>query len=154
MKFDFLDRLFEGLENGKKEDINEDNIDYTKELLGYIKEAYDEGYEFKSKYDRLDNSDTYPITQGEAFRIADENQNLKTDFCRNDYRRITYLSLNNCKANLVNKNDEKYWHIQITDGDISWKDEDTFCDGFLIDEDLKKLQCLVNVNTGEYIYLE
>lgn len=104
-------------------------------------------------YDKLDASDEYPISKFKAFKIANENPNLRADFCRNDERKISYLSFKDCEIKLKNYNNDSYWHIQITKGDISWIEyEDDFYDGVLDADDCKKLQCLVNVNTGEYLY--
>lgn len=46
------------------------------------------------EYDKrqLDEKYNYPILRSEAFKIANRNQNLKSDFCRNDKRDISYLS--------------------------------------------------------------
>lgn len=117
---------------------------------------------FISPIEKLDKTNIYPISQYQAFQIANENQNLKTDYYRNSDKRITYLDFTNCKVKLVTKSKKKYWHIRITAGKVSWVefDEDNidefpepiFCDGFLIKKDFKKLQCLIDVNTGEYIY--
>lgn len=94
-----------------------------------------------------------PISEKDAFMIANLDENLKTDFCKNDNRNISYINFNNYNIDQITYNNELHWHIEITKGDISWIDDyETFSDGFLVDEDLKKLQCLININTGKYLY--
>lgn len=115
--------------------------------------------------EKLDKSHEYPISKYEAFQIANQNGNLKTDFYKHTSERITYLYFSNCKIDLLKRNNKKYWHIKITDGDMSWitskEDDDadvfsnlTFCDGTFSKEDFDKLQCLVDVETGKYIYFQ
>lgn len=117
---------------------------------------------FIDPIEKLNKNSKYPISEYQAFQIANENQNLKTDYYRNSDKKITYLDFTNCNVKLVTKSKKKYWHIKITDGKVSWIEfnekntdeftEPIFCDGFLIKKDFKKLQCLIDVNTGEYIY--
>lgn len=112
--------------------------------------------------DKLDKSHEYTISKYEAFQIANQNGNLKTDFCKNTFENITYLYFSNCTVDLLKANDKKYWHVKITDGKMSWvtSEEDeadefsnlTFCDGTFSKEDFEKLQCLIDVETGEYTY--
>lgn len=51
-----------------------------------------------------------------------------------------------------------FWHVEILSGEISgMKSTDTYdeCwDGVFSKNDLKLLQCYIDVNTGEYYYLE
>lgn len=145
--------------NSKNEDENDDDYNYGKKsytelLLDLINTPNEDGSKFKfvSKYDKLDDSDRFPISQRKAFKIAEADQNLKTDFYKKDKRHITYLSFDDFYVDLVERNGEKYWLVQITEGDISWIDGDTCCDGWLGKDDCSKLQCLVNANTGEYKY--
>lgn len=119
---------------------------------------------FINPIEKLNKKNKYPISEYQAFQIANENQNLKSDYCRNTYEKITYLNFTNCTIKLLTKNKKKYWHIKITGGKKSWIDfneennkkftETIFYDGFLIEEDFKKLQCLIDVNTGEYTYYD
>lgn len=112
--------------------------------------------------EKLDKTNTYPISQYEAFQIANKNCNLKTDFYRNTLKNISYLYFSNCDVDLKTINDKKYWQIKITDGEISWleyNEDETdsfnapiFCDGYFGEDDFEKLQCLVDVETGEYTY--
>lgn len=53
---------------------------------------------------------------------------------------------------VVTLNEKKYFQIQIIKGDISWMENSTFYDGWLYEDDLDLLRCLIDVNTGEYIY--
>ena len=148
-----IDKIMEeyGLKINLDDDCYEDSCD-----------SYDSCDLFIDPIEKLNKNSKYPISEYQAFQIANENQNLKTDYYRNSDKRITYLNFTNCKIKLLTKSKKKYWHIKITEGKVSWIDYDEentdefpepiFCDGFLIKEDFKKLQCLIDVNTGEYIY--
>lgn len=112
---------------------------------------------FVDKIEQLPKESEFPISQYQAFKIAERNENLKSDFFRNADEYISYLDFTDCKIELLKLNDKQYWHIKITNGDVSsiYTDEfgnSTFTDGTFGEESLKKLQCLVDVNTGEYIY--
>lgn len=139
--FNFLDSIFsDRLIKKWAEDVEKSKKEEPQEI------------EFNS-ITKTDNSIQYPISQHTAFVIANQDQNLKTDFCKNDNRHISYLNFNDYNIKQINYNNEPHWHIEITKGDISWIDDyETLSDGFLIEEDLKKLQCLVNINTGKYKY--
>lgn len=95
----------------------------------------------------------YNISKEEAFNIASESRNLKTDFVKNSNRKnVTFLTFGDKEIKLVNIKNKKYWQIQILDGEISQMYNDTFFDGFIKKEETKYLRCLVDANTGEYIY--
>ncbi len=95
----------------------------------------------------------YNISKEEAFNIASENRNLKTDFVKNSNRKnVTFLTFGDKEIKLVNIKNKKYWQIQILDGEISQMYNDSFFDGFIKKEETKYLRCLVDANTGEYIY--
>lgn len=114
---------------------------------------------FVSKIDKLDKTSEYPISPYQAFKIAEQNNNLKSDYFRNTCKYISYLDFSNCKVDLVDgDNGRKYWFVKITEGEfssISTSEDDSstiFSDGKLGNDDFKLLQCLIDVNTGEYIY--
>lgn len=112
-----------------------------------------------NKIDKLDKVSKYPISPYEAFKIAEHSNNLKSDYFRNANKYISYLDFSNCEVNLIDDtNGKKYWHVKITEGEfssISTSEDDystTFSDGYLDENDFKMLQCLIDVNTGEYIF--
>ncbi len=115
---------------------------------------------FTNKIELLKKNSIYPISPYQAFKIAEENHNLKSDYFRNADKFISYLDFTDCKIDLVDgSNENKYWLIQVTEGkfsSISSSDDDdlttTYIDGFLTKKDFKLLRCLIDVNTGEYIY--
>ena len=99
----------------------------------------------------------FPIKRSMAIEISKKNNTLKTDFCMNSDREgISYLSFNDYKTDLVTLNNKKYWQFQVYSGDISWisneKNETIYNDGWLSDNDLNFLRCLVDTETGNYIY--
>ena len=100
----------------------------------------------------------YPISQKQAFLIANHNENLKTDFCRNKRGNITYLFFEKARVRPVELLGQMFWHVQILSGEISGMkvtdQYDYHWDGVFSKRDLKLLQCYIDVNTGEYFYLE
>lgn len=120
-------------------------------------EIFDFDTLFVNKIEQLPKESEFPISQYRAFKIAEQNENLKSDFFRNADKYISYLDFTDCKIELLKLNDKQYWYIKITDGEVSsiYTDEfgnSTFADGTFGEESLKMLQCLVDVNSGEYIY--
>ena len=99
----------------------------------------------------------FPILRSKALEIANRDENLKTDYCRNTSRgNISYICFTDKKIEVVEIENKKYWQIQILSGDVSGMEvnrkESYNWDGWLGDKDLNLLRCLVDVETGEYIY--
>ncbi len=119
-------------------------------------EVEDEEDFFEDNMQEKDKEYDFPILRSEAIKIANENENLKTDFCRQYKRNITYLSFRKKKMDLIEKDGKKYWQIQVLYGEISGINQksygEEYWDGFLLKRDLEKLRCLIDVETGEYIY--
>lgn len=114
-----------------------------------------------SWWDLKENDDTtYPISKTTAVDIASENQNLKSDFVRNTsfYKSISWLSFNTFHIKLVEVDGRKFWNIQVCNADISTmyynhENGSTYHgDGWVRETELAKLSCLIDVQTGEYIY--
>ena len=132
---------------GDKDDEEDmDDIDdYIEEGDFYWGEDADENYGF-------------PISKGTAYEIATRNINLKSDFCRAKKYLYTYLGFKKTKIDLIELDNKKYWQIQVLAGDTAGSDYDrkydevTDWDGVLADEDFPLLRCLVDAETGEYIY--
>lgn len=127
--------------------IKEDEIDYD-DLI--VKKEIEEKIEEDSKYD-------FPIKKSQAKAIAKKNNTLKTDFCRNSNRNgISFLSFNTYTTDLIEIESKKYWQFQVQSGDISWiiqkKHGTTYNDGYLSSNDLKFLRCLIDTESGDYIY--
>ncbi len=95
----------------------------------------------------------YPISEDEALDIA--NDKLTKVYMKDWNEGIpTYVSLFLNIDNVITKNNRKYYHIKCTGGDISGADRYTLWDGEVSKEEAKKLQCLIDVNTGKYIYMK
>lgn len=132
---------------GDKDDEEDmdDMDDYIEEGDFYWGEDADENYGF-------------PISKGTAYEIATRNINLKSDFCRAKKYLYTYLGFKKTKIDLIELDNKKYWQIQVLAGDTAGSDYDrkydevTDWDGVLADEDFPLLRCLVDAETGEYIY--
>lgn len=143
-------KIFEKLSHNKKEENDEDD-----ELLNNaIENYYNKNYLNRKKLEDKQEDEIYKISRKDAFNVANKDENLKNDFCRQDSRNITNIVFNKFDIDLMDYNNEKYWHVKILDGEISWYDQksNTSCDGEISKKDLEKLQCLVNVNTGDYLY--
>lgn len=139
---------FKSIDKMLKIDSHENDI-INQVMLKYIERASIK-IEKDEKYD-------FPIKKSQAIEIAQRNENLKTDYIKNTNRGyITYLNFENKKVKIVKKNNKKYWQLQVISGDVSGikvdTDGDIHWDGWLGKEDLKKLRCLIDVETGEYIY--
>ncbi len=131
--------------------LENDNIE-DKEFLDFL-----DGLKVNDEDKDDDDNYPYPIKKSIAIEIARSPSTLKTDFCRNSNRsRITFLGFNSSKIDIIEKDGRKYFQYQVLDGDISWvehtNDNITYCDGFFTDDDLKYLRCLIDVETGDYIY--
>lgn len=94
----------------------------------------------------------YPITEYEALKIA--KKHLTKEYIKilnnND---ITYISLYLKIIKIIEYNTKKYYYIKASGGDISGVEKDTYWDREITKEECKKLRCLIDVNTGEYKYI-
>ena len=95
----------------------------------------------------------YPISEDEALDIA--NNKLTKEYMKDWNEGIpTYVSLFFDIDNIVTKKNRKYYHIKCTGGDISGVDGGTLWDGEVSKTEAKKLQCLIDVENGKYIYIK
>lgn len=134
----------------RKEEIEEDNDDEFYEDEKCYMESIKKLKEEDAKYN-------FPILRSKALEIANRDENLKTDYCRNTSRgNISYICFTDKKIEVVEIENKKYWQIQILSGDVSGMEVNRNgsynWDGWLGDKDLNLLRCLVDVETGEYIY--
>ena len=134
----------------RKEEIEEDNDDEFYEDEKCYMESIKKLKEEDAKYN-------FPILRSKALEIANRDENLKTDYCRNTSRgNISYICFTDKKIEVVEIENKKYWQIQILSGDVSGMEvnrkESYNWDGWLGDKDLNLLRCLIDVETGEYIY--
>ena len=111
---------------------------------------------FDSDMEEKDKEYNFPILRSQAIRIANQNENLKTDFCRQYKGFVSFLGFDKKKMEVIEKEGRKYWQIQVLAGEISGINQrskgEEYWDGFLSESDLGKLRCLIDVETGEYIY--
>ena len=151
----------------KRENEEYDVEDEPKSAIGVLKKLIDDNPELvekiaednrkKSKKEaEEDLKYNFPIKRSMAISIAQKNNTLKTDFCRNSDRKgISFLGFNNYTIDVIEKNEKKYWQFQVLSGDISWmdfeKNETIYCDGKLVEDDFKFLRCLIDTESGDYI---
>ncbi len=131
-------------------------LDYMENIYDNIKNTYKNYDENMKNYEKTNNEDIEFIDDDEDYNVSSEDaykiakKYLVKDFIKNSEINITYIRFTKYKIKLK---DEKYWHIKIIECDMSWVEKDgTLCDGIAEENELKKLQCLIDVNTGEYIY--
>lgn len=134
----------------RKAEIEEDDEDEFYEDEKCYMESIKKLKEEDAKYN-------FPILRSKALEIANRDENLKTDYCRNTSRgNISYICFTDKKIEVVEIENKKYWQIQILSGDVSGMEvnrkESYNWDGWLGDKDLNLLRCLIDVETGEYIY--
>ena len=95
----------------------------------------------------------YPISDYKAISIA--KKELTKEYLKDsDSNIITYISLYLDIEEVIEYNKKLYYYIIATGGDISGVDKDTLWDGEVSKESCKNLRCLVDVNNGDYIYLD
>ena len=58
-------------------------------------------YDIDDKIEQLDKSSIYPISEYQAFQIANQNRNLKTDYKKNSGKYIVDLDFSDFKIKLV-----------------------------------------------------
>lgn len=159
--------------NSKEDHINYDDLIEKKEDIDYnikptvlstILDFLNEHPEIKEsiKKEKMkeaeeDNKYSYPIKRSQAKEIANSSATLKSDFCANSQRNgISYLGFSTYSINIIEKDSKKYWQYEVLSGDISWiehsKYGETYCDGCFSENDLELLRCLIDVETGDYIY--
>lgn len=111
--------------------------------------------EVKKKHISSGEMKNLPIKAETAKEIA--FYNLKNDFWRNSNRKgISYLGFTESNIELVLYQEKLYWKVNILDGEVSQiicrRYGDEFLDGFFTKKELKTLCCLIDTETGEYIY--
>ena len=108
------------------------------------------------KREREVDDSSFKIKKSQAFNIADLDENLKSDYYKNTKREgnITLL-FNDNRVKLINLDGRKYWCVQILDADvngITYVSEEEEDENRFSTEDMKILRCLIDVETGEYVY--
>ena len=102
---------------------------------------------------------SFKIKKSDAFNLAGVAEKLKADFLKNTKRvgEITSLYFHDKSTKLIKVNGRNYWCVQILDADIlentdldSQMDEER--DMSFTTEDMLFLRCLIDVETGEYVY--
>ena len=113
-------------------------------------------------YIEEDNRYHFKINKKMALRIALKTRNLLNSFC--DITDNNYFSLEVFEKNVdyIEIEDKRYWLVQITKGMLhsvethvvydSFDDINEFFEKDIDNYDRKYLKCLVNVDTGKYIY--
>ena len=103
------------------------------------------------------NESSFKIKMADAFNIVGVADRLKADFLKHTKRvgEITSLNFNDNSTKLLTINGRNYWCVQIIDADILEKDAcitDEDSDNGFTTDDMLFLRCLIDVETGEYVY--
>ncbi len=122
-------------------------------IMSILELDYDDDIPIKIGRDKPQRKHyNYPITEYEALSIAKkELTKAYIEDCSSSI--ITYVSLFLEVINVIKYNNNNYYYIKATGGDISGADNDTSWDREVTKEECKKLKCLVDVNNGKYIYI-
>lgn len=114
-------------------------------------------------YIEEDNKYHFKINKKMALRIALKTHKLLHSYCdivdNNSYFSLEVFEK---QVDYAEIEDKKYWLVQITSGILhavethviwdSFKDHNEYSKKEIDDNDRKYLRCLINVETGEYIY--
>ena len=113
-------------------------------------------------YIEEDNRYHFRINKKMALRIALKTRNLLNSFCDITDNHYFSLEVFEKQVDYIEIEDKKYWLVQITKGMLhsvethvvydSFDDINKFFKKEIDDNDRKYLKCLVNVDTGKYIY--
>ncbi|MBQ8131232.1 MAG: hypothetical protein IJ193_01935 [Bacilli bacterium] len=134
--------------------------EYTDTMLQEIADSALEGIPETTSIDEEEDEEKdcpYPITKNKAIEIA--RPELKKKYASKHYEDgISGLYFTDFDVVLLGTGEEKWYRVEVIDGDISHiidnDDGTTFLDGRLSDEALKELVGYVNANTGEFEYDE
>lgn len=147
-----------------------DNYEDDKELLVKRDKKNSEG---KDSVDNLDDiflftniikkEKTVPVSSSSSSTVSKyvaidiAKRYLEYDFCRN-FCPYHSLVIKKTQVSTAKKKEREYWLVQVTECFYYYtyisRDGSSFADGdgYLETRDLKKLRCLVDKKTGEYIY--
>lgn len=97
-----------------------------------------------------------PISKRDAVEIAEADENLRSDFAKNSPDSPTSYSIRSERVNTAIKDGKEYWLVQVTKcmfgGSYEVNGEECYHDGYFNEEQLDKLRCLIDKETGAYIY--
>ena len=132
------------------------NPDYKKIEEEIKEEEEEESKGAKAISDLEEDFFSKPISKEDALCIASMDNNLKSDFCRAKKYGYTYICFDDADIELIELKGKKYWQVQIKSGELSgtdyYKRDIIDWDGDIGEKDLPYLRCLIEVETGKYIY--
>ena len=118
--------------------------EYIPRLFRFLKEEEDE------------KECSLPVSERDAVRIAEADENLRSDFAKNSPDSPTSYSIRSEDVNTAIKDGKEYWLVQVTECMFGgcYEEGDALCfyDGEFNEEELDKLRCLIEKETGAYIY--
>lgn len=128
--------------------------EYTDYMLEDIDKEEPSPIEIEDEEDEVDPD--YPITKSKAIEIA--RPELKKIYASHHRDGVSGLYFTDFNVTLLGTGEEKWYKVEVTDGDISHiieeEEKTTFKDGKLTEESLKELVGYVNAKTGEFEYDE
>lgn len=115
----------------------------------YILRFFEPSKEEKKEY-------SLPISESDAVKIAEAAENLRSDFAKNSPDSPTSYSIRSEDVNTAIKDGKEYWLVQVTECMFGgcYEEGDALCfyDGEFNEEQLDNLRCLIEKETGAYIY--
>lgn len=115
----------------------------------YILRFFEPSKEEKKEY-------SLPISESDAVKIAEADENLRSDFAKNSPDSPTSYSIRSETVNTAIKDGKEYWLVQVTEcmfgGCYEVDGEECYYDCYFNEEQLDNLRCLIGKETGAYIY--
>lgn len=140
-------------------DVLDFDLDEMADLYNACKDlGYDEYisrlFRFLKEEDEKECS--LPVSERDAVKIAEADENLRSDFAKNSPDSPTSYSIRSETVNTAIKDGKEYWLVQVTEcmfgGCYEVDGEECYYDGYFNEEQLDNLRCLIEKETGAYIY--
>ena len=140
-------------------DVLDFDLDEMADLYNACKDlGYDEYiprlFRFLKEEDEKECS--LPISESDDVRIAEADENLRSDFAKNSPDSPTSYSIRSETVNTAIKDGKEYWLVQVTEcmfgGCYEVDGEECYYDSYFNEEQLDNLRCLIGKETGAYIY--
>lgn len=153
-----LENLYNKLTNPDYKKIEEEIKEEEEEESKGAKAISDLYNTIANSYNEEEEEDFFskPISKEDALCIASMDNNLKSDFCRAKKYGYTYICFDDADIELIELKGKNYWQVQIKSGELSgtdyYKRDIIDWDGDIAEKDLPYLRCLIEVETGKYIY--
>lgn len=153
---EFQEEFFQRIDLLKEDLVSDNTFNLVDKIAGGDEEfrSIMEGA-FQKHQEILEKEDKrypYPIKLSEAIGIVYDDKNLKNDFFQKDPRNITSIHFRNYEVCVVTIRFKTYYQIQITEGSLTWVENNRLLESEFSLKDYHNLRCLVDVKSGKYKY--